>query len=383
LNCIKDNFICKRFNSAHPKNARSAQVSAIGMSTPILASTSSQPPKRKYSGQSAIASCSMRETRLNQLLSRITKVSIGIDIGSSKSAVVYSVETTASERKVHICKDSILSRLRVVTFADFDTQAATLISYGKVSQDDTEERFLFGNEVVDALDRKTIVPSQVIRWLKIALFDTSQSGLEHRCRIEVQIGQLPEEARYTVTAIGRRRLIDCIDLLSLYLGYLWRSTLRHISKKEKCQLSWPDLPNQHQYRGVEALDVEFDIAIAIPALAQPAECDLVLKAARMAGLVAPSLFSEPSLAAYYLLQRDFEDGNPPTSQVVLVVDIGAGTAVWHTTSNAWSACLSFLLQDLQIYDIPTIDPLRMNDDVEGEGEQHGVCHRRKPPIDSG
>jgi molecular chaperone DnaK (HSP70) len=265
---------------------------------------------------------------MTQPLAVLVKAYIGIDLGSANSAVVYSMETTTSTGKVHVCKDSILPRLRVVAFADLDMQAATLVSYGKSCGDDAEGRFLFGSEATDALDQGTIVPGQIIKWLKIALFDSSPEGLVMKQKIDKQISRLPVEARSVTVAGGTSREINCHDLLSMYLGYLWRSTLQHMKGKENCLMPWPDLPHQDKYRDVDTADVEFEIAIAVPALATPQQCDMVSEAARMAGLPTPFLFSEPSVAAYYLLQRDFEYGNPPTSEVVLVVDIGAGTAVW-------------------------------------------------------
>jgi molecular chaperone DnaK (HSP70) len=265
---------------------------------------------------------------MTEPLAALVKAYIGIDLGSANSAVVYSIETTTSTVKVRVCKDSILPRLRVVAFPDLDMQAATLVSYGKSCGDDAEGRFLFGSEVADALEQGTIVPGQIIRWLKIALFDPSPYGLVMKQKIEQKISRLPVEARSVTVADGTSREINCHDLLSMYLGCLWRSTLRHMKGKENCSMPWPDLPHQDQYRGVDTADVQFEIAIAVPALATPQQCDMVSEAARLAGLATPFLFSEPSVAAYYLLQRDFEYGNPPTSEVVLVVDIGAGTAVW-------------------------------------------------------
>ncbi len=262
----------------------------------------------------------------------LVKAFFGVDLGSANSVAVYSIETTMSTGKVHVCKDSILQRLRVVTFANFDTQAATLISFGRASQDDAKERFLFGSEVTDALNQETIAPDQVMRWLKIALFDSSPSGLLMKRRIEQQISHLPEEARNVTAADGTIKEIKCHDLFAFYLGYLWRSTLRNMKTQENCSMPWPDLPHQDQYRGVDTAGVEFEIAIAVPALATPQQCDMVSDATRMAGLAAPFLFSEPSVAATYLLQYDFERGFPPSSEVVLVVDIGAGTAVWPTLS---------------------------------------------------
>jgi hypothetical protein len=258
---------------------------------------------------------------------KLVRALLGFDVGSAMSSVVYSAETTAGTRKVHICKDSILTRLRVVCFANQNAQAATVISYGKVSKELDEERFLFGHEVIDALDRGTIMPHQVIRWLKIALFDSSQSGLNMKHRIEQQISSLPDKARFVVEPDGTSREINCQDLFSLFLGYLWRSTLRYMSTRETCFVPWQYLPNQDDYRGIDTADVQFEIAIAVPALATPQQCDRVSEAVKMAGLVRPFILSEPSAAPYFLLQSEFEDGILPASQVALVVDIGAGTAV--------------------------------------------------------
>jgi molecular chaperone DnaK (HSP70) len=258
---------------------------------------------------------------------KLLRVFLGFDVGSANSSAAYSIETTSGTRKVHICKDSILPRIRVVGFGNLDTQAATVISYGRVSEDINNERFLFGHEVLDALDRGTITPDKVIRWLKVALFDPSQSGLNMKHRIEQQISNLPDKARFIVKPNGITREINCQDLFSLFLGYLWRSTLRHMKTREKCFIPWEDLPNQDQYREVDTANVQFDIAVAVPALATPQQCDRISEAAKMAGLGAPFILSEPSAAPYYLLQSDFEDGDSPASQVALVVDIGAGTAV--------------------------------------------------------
>jgi molecular chaperone DnaK (HSP70) len=300
---------------------------AVANATAAAHSTSSQSIAHSSSLQPTVVSSSMRSTRTTQIAAKLVRASIGIDFGSAQSAVVYSVQSTASKGNFHVCKDSILSRLRVVKFANLDTQAATLISYGKVSQGNSRERFLFGSEVADALEHGTIAPDQTIKWLKIALFDSSPNALICKHRIEEQINQLPDEARFIVSTNGVKRKINCHDLFSFYLGYLWRSALRHMRKKETCLVPWPELPSQDEYWDVNTADVEFEIAIAVPALATPQHCDMVSEAARMAGLTSPSIFSEPSVAAYYLLQLDFEEGHLPTSQVILVVDIGAGTAV--------------------------------------------------------
>ena len=224
-------------------------------------------------------------------------------------------------------------------FANLDGQAATLISYGRVLRDDARKWFLFGHEVTDALNHETIGPDQVIKWLKIALFDPYPRGLEMKDRIERQISQLPDEARFIVAADKTRKRIDCQDLFSMFIEYLWRSTLRHMKKRESCFIPWPDMPNQDQYRDVENADVGFEIAIAVLALATPQQCDRVSEACKMAGLGPPFLFSESSAAAY-LFQLNAEDGNPPSSQVALVVDIGAGTAVCCTLIKLLDGCLT-------------------------------------------
>jgi hypothetical protein len=98
------------------------------------------------------------------------------------------------------------------------------------------------------------------------------------------------------------------DLFSDFLGHAYRHILRRIGE-EHPELQWPHWDDETRYRNFnpsEDLGIQIETAIAIPVETSPNDVQLVLKAARNAGIPNPYPVPEPAAALAYHYQKAFE-----------------------------------------------------------------------------
>jgi hypothetical protein len=121
-------------------------------------------------------------------------------------------------------------------------------------------------------------------------------------------------------------------------------------------LPWSGLDLTMAEQGFDpTLYVDFDVTIACPALSTPEFVQLIVSAAKEAGIPEPYPASEPVCASQFLFQKYFEridnSGAPPPLHVAsLVADTGAGTS------------------DMQIQSVLGTRPLRVREEVLGRGK---------------
>ena len=258
----------------------------------------------------------------------ISKVYIGIDLGSSFSAVTYHFQAVDSAEVPLICQQPVLHRLRTVMFAN-QMQVPTIMAVGPSDKDET--RLLFGEEVEYAVSRRKILPENIMRWIKIAAFDQSAAAQDDRQQLHDQIRSLGHEFQFRQDEHSdESRRLSVMDLFSEFLGFLWRSSLKHM-KADRPSLPWDLFESQEQYRGVNVTDkMQFEVAIAVPALSSPEQVHAVIDAASAASLPPPFPICEPAAGLYCVLQRDCENANLTGRHLAnsfIIVDIGGGTAV--------------------------------------------------------
>ena len=104
--------------------------------------------------------------------------------------------------------------------------------------------------------------------------------------------------------------------------------------------------------------IDFDVTIACPALSTPEFVQLMVSAAKEAGIPEPYPTSEPVCASQLLFQKYFDRAShaaapPPLTGASLVADTGAGTS------------------DMQVQSILGTRPLRVREEVQGKGKPTG------------
>ena len=264
---------------------------------------------------------------------KVVRASLGIDWGTFNSSASFRLQFDDEEPRPQPGRDSLLASCIPVTFPHGNRQMRTQVGYRR----ETDE-LLCGDDLEDAIVAGTVRSSDRMEWLKLAAIDDSEQTQGDRSRLQAQIDRLPShirDAREDPKGSGRCRKLAVRDLISDFLGYLIRYSLLYML--ETCTyLPWAGLRYPEQYQTLNPSDdMEFQITIAVPALASPEFVQMIVSAVRSAGFSNAETVSEPVCALQHLLQKDFEGNRAANydSGVSIIADIGAGTADFETVGS--------------------------------------------------
>lgn len=146
----------------------------------------------------------------------------------------------------------------------------------------------------------------------------------------------------------RNLLILIIFNFSDYMGHVHRYVLSRIANIHK-DIKWPRDPNN--YRDWQPpVDAKVQTSILLPVAATPGQQQTILNIAKQAGIPNPSTVGEPTAA---LVRHASIGGEDYAGRILALLDIGAGSV------------------DLQIWEIISTQPLRIQEVVAGKTEWCG------------
>ncbi|KAK4941536.1 hypothetical protein LTR10_018555 [Elasticomyces elasticus] len=143
--------------------------------------------------------------------------------------------------------------------------------------------------------------------------------------LEQQVSDLPVSVRETLSSPD----LAAVDLYADSLRHAYHFVLRQIAENVR-ELAWPihdDLDSYHNFWPEGSRNIELEVGIPLPGGTTTDQVQLVVSAARGAGIRNPVPVAEPTAALAYYFQSQFEKGvSPLVGSTVMVVDEGGGSA---------------------------------------------------------
>lgn len=257
----------------------------------------------------------------------VTRILISLDVGSSETKAVYMLLRSDGLRLGHT--ESVLRKAIPVVWENGQASIPTQLAYVADTISDTlTYRQIWGCEVTQYLEDGKIQGEDVLRYFKPVLWGADQRD---RDILRNQIRRLPQAVRETamlkdLTGQGRRRHIEPADLYADSLRYAYAYVLRKIAESER-ELLLPLHDDLNLYHGFVPDGIQLEVGIPLPGASTTEQVQLVIAAARKAGIANPFPVAEPTAALTYYFQSEFEMENPPPDgSTVMVVDQGGGSA---------------------------------------------------------
>lgn len=238
-----------------------------------------------------------------------TKLRIGIDFGTSFSAVAYTYNEWSVKQRISVATPEPISMLQTVRFNGAD-QVRTQIAWHKGRQE-----YSWGWQLDKDITNGEIMECDRITMLKLGL-DSSIATEEIRKAQQEQLLRIPSQPRIQ-------------DLIGIYLQELY------LYAKAKILDRWGTGTTYNIFDGALV-----ECIICVPALWTPEMNEVMIEAAITAGIPNPDLVSEPEAAAALIIQDQSERPIAVASQAdgrqenfcqfndsFLVADVGGGTGV--------------------------------------------------------
>ncbi|OAP64244.1 hypothetical protein AYL99_00216 [Fonsecaea erecta] len=231
--------------------------------------------------------------------------------------------------------------------------AGSVLSQIAVTRDG---RMLWGDEVDQALKKGDINESQVVRHLKPSLFHAHTASQQH-----FQGGiELTKERKTELSdclkfygEVPRDYHLENISVFSYYLGFVYRFVLRFIATSHG-SLGWPVFDNLEDYKSwTPPGNPRITVSLPVPVRSSPAQVQLMVAAAKAAGIPNPYPVAEPAAAMIYHLYK--ARGQSLVGKTFLILDIGAGSA------------------DQQIWTVVNENPLRLREHIIPEESKIAWC----------
>ncbi|KIX92712.1 uncharacterized protein Z520_11564 [Fonsecaea multimorphosa CBS 102226] len=200
-------------------------------------------------------------------------------------------------------------------------------------------RMLWGDEVSQELKKGHINESQVIRRLKPSLFDARA------------LTQRPFQTDLSIAKDRKNQLIkslescgedpddyrlENISVFSEYMGFAYRGVLQNIAKMDG-NLGWPVLNNLDEYKSWKPQgNVKINVSLPVPIGAKPGQVQMVVAAAKAAGIPNPYPVAEPASALIHHLHKARDHLQSIIGKTFVILDIGAGSAdqqVWTVVNE--------------------------------------------------
>ncbi|KIX07770.1 uncharacterized protein Z518_02424 [Rhinocladiella mackenziei CBS 650.93] len=256
------------------------------------------------------------------------KIFICLDCGTAYCKAAFRVFLYIDGQQPMMCRDHLIASLQPVVWPNSQCHVLTQIAYAR-SPNSARQQYeqLWGPQVSEALKRQEIRREDVFKDLKPVLFGQGEREMIHvRHKITGMrlAGKIPSRGT-KFDKLANHVYIDSLELYSDFMGHAYRYILHRIS--EDCrQLGWPDYHASNQYRDFTPPQ-DIEVALPLPVNCTPEQVQLVLMAARWAGIPNAYPVAEPAAALAHHLQTAFETaGYVSTSTRTLILDIGAGSA---------------------------------------------------------
>ena len=285
----------------------------------------------------------------------ITKILVALDPGTTSTKATYKIFFRGEKLQPQIGTDqTILRNLYDVEWPNHQHSVPTQIAFKRDLEIGCYNQ-IWGAEVTEALKDRVdpiVDPSWVFAFLKPALYGEN-GPLAPRLRddIQKQIENLPTPIRHPLADQGQpgARELTCFDLYSAFLKHAWRHILRDIKDKHpQVPWSWADVRGT-DVNGTALSCAPIELCIPLPADSTPHHVQMIVDAARRAGLPLPYTVVEPAAAYAFDLQQHTEAHGPVgTRMCSVVLDNGGGSV------------------DLQAWSIHQTQPMQAKEEVRGE-----------------
>ncbi|KIW70035.1 hypothetical protein PV04_02346 [Phialophora macrospora] len=254
-------------------------------------------------------------------LSRIEKVLITLDAGSSYGKAMYRVFRAGENAQPRLCQDRMMMKLEPITWEHGDAHVPTQLAY-RPPLDPTQLHWpqLWGMQVNNAVDTGVISREDVIKDLKLLLFKDgediiSQQAERHRVRKymrELRNQDLLPPLPSVITQINETGVHEFLGLYSDFLRHAYLFVVGRI---------------RNAYPEVNFDEIVVEVAIPLPVKCSPDEVELILAAVKAAGIPNPFVVGEPTAALAHHFQLSFERyGILPQADCTLILDIGGGSS---------------------------------------------------------
>ncbi|KAI1621994.1 hypothetical protein EDD37DRAFT_696460 [Exophiala viscosa] len=253
--------------------------------------------------------------------SEIIKIVIGLAIGSSEGGAAYFLLAGGHPRigRTH----SLLQRVTPIEWENGQASVPTQLAYvADVRPRSNAYRQIWGDEVTRHLRDGDIPSENIMRYFKPVIHGADWRDVE---LLEQQVSSLPAAVRQTLSSPN----LAAVDLYVDTLRHAYHFVLRQIAENVR-ELAWPIYDDLNSYQGFwpeSSRGIELEVGIPLPGATTTDQVQLVVGAARKAGIRNPVPVAEPTAALAYYFQSQFEKRVPPlVGSTVMVVDEGGGSS---------------------------------------------------------
>ncbi|OQV11073.1 hypothetical protein CLAIMM_14973 [Cladophialophora immunda] len=289
--------------------------------------TDSPPSVRGQSGRpSPELGNTFDNVRYPPLLQSLREVHIALDTGTERTKASIVLQYT--DKRTH---GASMVLPAAVIWPNCSDSVLTQVAFGD------ERRMFWGDGVEQELKKRGITESQVIRRLKPSLFDAH--ALAHQ---PFQKGLLVAEDRKVELTESLKSCgedaddyrMENLSVFSDYMGIVYRYVLQFIAKTHG-SLGWPVLKNLEEYKNWSPPgNPKIHVSLPVPVGSSPDEVQLVVAAAKAAGIPNPYPVAEPASALIHHLCKARDQSIK--EKTFLILDIGAGSVdqqVWTVVNE--------------------------------------------------
>ena len=243
---------------------------------------------------------------------KVEEVHVSVDNGMDFTKAAFKICTPGNST----------SPVVEVVWANNDTSVPTQV----LIKDDGG--IIWGEDVFREVNKNQIPESRIIRRLKPHLFDSlrrkaGDSPPRYKVLMSEERTSKLEEALNHYGEDHQQYELSAIHLFSECLGMIFHDVLHFIARTHG-NLGWPVHTNRDLYKDCSILqDVKFTVSLPLPAGSTPEQTQLIMAAARAAGIPNPYPVSEP-IAAYINHAKESCSESAP-GKISIIVDVGAAT----------------------------------------------------------
>ncbi|KAK5452008.1 hypothetical protein LTS15_007731 [Exophiala xenobiotica] len=243
-------------------------------------------------------------------------------------------------------KDITLQELEPITWSNNDTSILTQVAVERASPPSKlPPRLLWGDEVTEAILEGRISGEDVERHFKPPLFDSDVYPATKVRQLLKEFSTYKGRTRFHQVLIERGEDLDAKEIEHIYLYSDYTAlAYTHILKviaESHATLQWDPQEIETQLDWSPPGNPTIRVGLPLPVASTPDQINLIMAAARAAGIPNPYPEAEPASAlAYHLIMSPVQE---TLGKTFLIVDIGGGSV------------------DLKVWTVVSVKPLRVRE----------------------
>lgn len=279
---------------------------------------------------------------------QLVKVLASLDMGAGRAKGAFRIFLEGDNLKPRLCSrdGAMLSKGKPVKWSVSEYQAPNIIAFCQPTKPgQIYHEPIFGHDVKDAIEEGKVAPEAIFNGLKLILLGQTDRSRAWKIRKRMDVLRAdkkipPKDKRWSLCSqkSGKHIDTDLLEVLILFSDSMKLAFHRMLTciQEQHPDAPWstdkrsgsiiPDLTSLRQglYAGND--DPFFEVALPLPANTSPENWELILQAAKWAGIPNPYPVEESAAALAYYYQSTFEDhGSFSDSLCTLAMDIGTGT----------------------------------------------------------